>query len=241
MVDTTDATYETDILERSDHVTVVVDLWAPWCGPCKTLGPILEKVVAEAAPDVELVKVDTDQNPALSKMFQVQGIPAVYAVRDRKVVSGFVGAQPEAKVREFVDTVRPSAADKELAAWLAEGTEESLEKVLAQAPGHPEATVALAELYVADGRGDDALAQLAKVPETAETRRVAALARTGAMPDAPADEGPLADVESKLDALLERVKDDDDARQEFLDLLELMGPDDPRTAAYRKALTQRLY
>jgi putative thioredoxin len=116
-----------------------------------------------------------------------------------------------------------------------------LEKVLARVPGHPEATVALAELYVADGRTDDALAQLAKVPETAETRRVAALARTGADPDLSSEDGPLANVESTLDALLDRVKDNDDARQEFLDLLELMGPDDPRTAPYRKALTQRLY
>jgi putative thioredoxin len=241
MVDATDATFETDILERSERVTVVVDLWAPWCGPCKSLGPILEKVVADAAPDVELVKVNTDSNPVLSQMFQVQGIPAVFAVRDRKVLAQFVGAQPEAQVRAFVDGVRPTEADKELAAWLAEASEDSLEKVLARVPGHPEATVALAELYVADGRTDDALAQLAKVPETAETRRVAALARTGADPDLSSEDGPLANVESTLDALLDRVKDNDDARQEFLDLLELMGPDDPRTAPYRKALTQRLY
>lgn len=241
MVDATDATFETDILERSEQVTVVVDLWAPWCGPCKSLGPILEKLVGEAAPDVELVKVNTDNNPVLSQMFQVQGIPAVFAVRDRKVLAQFVGAQPESQVRAFVDSVRPTDADKELAGWLDESSEESLEKVLARVPGHPEATVALAELYVADGRTDDALTVLAKVPETAETRRVAALARTGADPDASPDEGPLAHVEAKFDILLERVKDDEEARQEFLDLLELMGPDDPRTAPYRKALTQRLY
>jgi putative thioredoxin len=241
MVDATDATFETDILERSEQVTVVVDLWAPWCGPCKSLGPILEKVVAEAAPDVELVKVNTDSNPVLSQMFQVQGIPAVFAVRDRKVLAQFVGAQPEAQVRAFVDGVRPTDADKELAGWLEEASEESLEKVLVRVPGHPDATVALAELYVSDGRADDALTLLAKVPETAETRRVAALARTGALPDGDPADGPLAHVEAKLDALLERVKDDGDARQEFLDLLELMGPDDPRTAPYRKALTLRLY
>jgi putative thioredoxin len=241
MVDATDATFETDILERSEQVTVVVDLWAPWCGPCKSLGPILEKVVAEAAPDVELVKVNTDSNPVLSQMFQVQGIPAVFAVRDRKVLAQFVGAQPESQVRAFVDGVRPTDADKELAGWLEEASEESLEKVLVRVPGHPDATVALAELYVSDGRADDALTLLAKVPETAETRRVAALARTGALPDGDPADGPLAHVEAKLDALLERVKDDGDARQEFLDLLELMGPDDPRTAPYRKALTLRLY
>ncbi len=249
MVDATDATFQTDIIERSDQVAVVVDLWAPWCGPCKTLGPILERVVAETGGEVELVKVNTDENPGLSEMFQVQGIPAVHAVRNRKVVANFVGAQPEAQVRAFVDSIRPTEAERELAALLATGDEPSLTKVLELVPGHPEATVVLAELQVADGRFDDALATLAKVPETNETRRVAALARTGAEGSIVADGsggvdvagGALDGVEAKLDALLPKVKEDDDARQSFLDLLELMGPDDPRTAAYRKALTQRLF
>jgi putative thioredoxin len=241
--DVTDATFETLILEASDHGPVVVDLWAPWCGPCRTLGPIIEKVIDDTGGEVTLVKVNTDENPGLSQMFQVQGIPAVYAVRDRKVVDGFVGAQPEAQVKAFVDKLRPTEAERELADLLAKGDEASLETVLERVPGHPAAIVALAELFVADGRTDEALAQLAKIPESPETRRVAALARTGAAaptPEAVAD-GPLADVEAKLDDLLTRVKDDDDARQEFLDLLELMGPDDPRTAPYRKALTRQLF
>ncbi|MCB0962702.1 MAG: tetratricopeptide repeat protein, partial [Acidimicrobiales bacterium] len=94
------------------------------------------------------------------------------------------------------------------------------------------------ELLVADGRGEEALAELAKVPESAETRRVAALARTGA--DGAAHD-PLADVEAQLAELLGRVKGDDDARQRYLDLLELMGPDDPRTAEARKALSRELF
>ena len=243
VTDTTDATYGTDILERSDHVPVVVDLWAPWCGPCRTLGPIIERVVEDADGEVELVKVNTDENPALSQLFQVQGIPAVHAVFQRKVVASFIGAQPESKVREFVAALRPTEAERELATLLEAGDETSLTKVLELVPGHPEATVALAELLVADGRADDALTALAKVPETAETRRVAALARTAAdgavAVDAP--DGPLAGVEAKLDALLPQVKDDDAARQEFLDLLELMGPEDPRTSTYRKALSRTLY
>jgi putative thioredoxin len=240
MVDVTDATFETEILQRSEQVPVVVDLWAPWCGPCKTLGPIIESVIAETDGKVVLVKVNTDENPGLSQMFQVQGIPAVHAVRDRAVIASFVGAQPEAKVRAFVDALLPSEAELAFAALLEAGDETSLRQALDEVPGHPGATVALAELLVQGGRFDDALEALNKVPETAETRRVAALARTGAeTPDAPG--GPLADVEATLDGLLGRVKSDDDARQEYLDLLELMGADDPRTAVYRKALSRQLF
>ncbi len=242
MIDVTDATFESEIMARSEQVPVVVDLWAPWCEPCKTLGPIIEKVVAETDGEVVLTKVNTDENPGLSQAFQVQGIPAVHAVHRRTVVASFVGAQPEAAVRQFVDALRPSEAEREIAGLLAVGDEASLEKVLAQVPDHPEAIVALAELHVGGGRTEEALALLAKVPESAETRRVAALARTGAPVAEPdADTGPLADVEAQLDDLLGRVKGDDDARQAYVDLLELMGPDDPRTAGYRKALTRQLY
>lgn len=242
MVDVTDATFEAEILARSEQFPVVVDLWAPWCGPCRTLGPIIEKVVDETDGEVVLAKVNTDENPGLSQAFQVQGIPAVHAVYQRKVVASFVGAQPEAKVREFIASLLPSEEARVLAALLAVGDEASLEQVLEQVPGHPEAVVALAELYVNDSRPDDALAMLHKIPESAETRRVAALARTG-VPVADSDEGPLAgvDVEAKLTALLHRVKGDDDARQEYLDLLELMGSTDPRTVEYRRALSRQLF
>ena len=84
MVDVTDATFESAVLARSDQVPVIVDLWAPWCGPCKTLTPILERVVASANGSVELVKVNIDENPQVAASFQVQSIPAVYAVRNRQ-------------------------------------------------------------------------------------------------------------------------------------------------------------
>src|ERR1700740_2243996 len=100
-MDVTDATFETDVLERSTQATVVVDLWASWCGPCRVLGPILEKVVDEA-PDVELGKIDVDANPRSAQTFQVQSIPAVFAIRDRKVVDSFIGALPEPSVRQWV-------------------------------------------------------------------------------------------------------------------------------------------
>lgn len=242
MVDVTDTTYTTEILERSEQVPVIVDLWAPWCGPCRTLGPIIEKVVDDTDGAVELVKVNTDENPGLSQMFQVQGIPAVHAVRDRKVVASFVGAQPESKVREFIASLMPSPEQTEVEELMEAGDEESLLKALDVIPGHPGAVVAVAELYVSEGRMDEALAMLDKVPESAETKRVAALART-AVPEAENLKDPLAgiDVEAKLTALLDQVKGDDAARQQYLDLLELMGPMDPRTVEYRRALSRQLF
>jgi putative thioredoxin len=238
--DVTDATFESAVLERSTSATVVVDLWAEWCGPCRTLGPILEKVVAET-PGVELVKIDVDANPRASQTFQVQSIPAVYAIKDRKVVDSFIGALPEPAVREWMQRLSPppSEADRLVAA----GDEESLRQALALEPDHEKAILALAALLVSAGATDErrqeALQLLARLPESAETRHLAAQARLGAESSGAADGA--GDIGAKLDALLERVRDDDSARQEFVDLLEILGPDDPRTASYRKALTARLF
>jgi len=233
MMDVTDATFEAEVLDRSEHTPVVIDLWADWCGPCKTLGPILERVVAATDGKVALAKVDVDSNPTTSAMFQVQGIPAVFAMKDRKVVDTFTGAQPEAVVADFVSRLVPSEADERIAELLALGDETSLRDALELVADHEEAVVALAGLLVADGRSEEALALLERIPETAGTRRVAALARTGGVvPDDPTE---------RLDELLDLVKDDDAARQEYLDLLEVLGADDPRTVDYRKALTARLF
>lgn len=233
MTDVTDATFQTAVLDRSHEVPVVVDLWAPWCGPCQTLGPILERVIAATDGRVELAKVNVDENPQVSQAFQVQGIPAVYALKDGQVVDHFVGAQGEPTVQAFVDGLAPSETDLALDALVAAGDEASLLQALDLVPDHEPAIVALADLWVDGGRVEEAVELLERIPETAETRRVAARARTG---DAPVD-----DVPARLDALLDRVKADDEARQEYVDLLELLGPDDPRTAGYRKALAARLY
>ena len=235
-IDVTDATFPTEVVERSKQVPVVVDLWAEWCGPCKTLGPILEKVIDETGGKVVLAKVDVDSNRQTAAAFQVQGIPAVYALKDGKVVDGFVGAQPEANVREFVTGLLPSEEEDAVAELLAAGDEMSLRQVLALEPGHEQAVVSLAELLVKRGGEDDkaeALALLERIPESADTRRVAALARIGV--------DTRDDVTDELDGLLSRVKEDEAARQRFIDLLEVMGPDDPRTASYRKQLTAQLF
>ncbi len=233
----TDATFPTEVVERSRSVPVVVDLWAEWCGPCKALGPILEQVIDDTQGQVVLAKVDVDANHQTADAFQVQGIPAVYALRDGKIVDGFVGAQPEAEVRAFVARLLPTEEEDALAKLLAQGDEGSLRQVLEAEPGHADAVVQLAELLVArgdEGATTEALALLDRIPESAETRRVAALARVGT--SVVGD-----DVTAELDGLLDRVKADDDARQRYLDLLEVLGPDDDRTAAYRKSLTNRLF
>jgi len=241
-IDVTDISFQADVIDRSAATPVVVDLWAPWCGPCRTLGPILQKVVDETDGKVVLAKVNVDENPQVSQAFRVQGIPAVYAVADGKVVSGFVGAQPEAAVREFVDSLLPSEEDEKIAALLAAGDEASLRQVLDQQPDHHDAIVALAELLAGqpeDGAGDEALALLRRIPETPETRRVAALVRTGAPALDAGSNGE--EITAKLDALLDQVRADDEARQEYVDLLEVLGPDDPRTADYRKRLSRQLF
>ncbi len=231
-IDVTDATFQSEVLERSAQVPVVVDLWAPWCGPCRLIGPILEKVVAERDGQVVLAKVDVDANPQVAAAFQVQSIPAVYALKDTKIVSGFVGAQPEPAVRAWLDQVAP--APSEVDELVAAGDEASLRKALSIEPGHQKAVLSLATLLVdqgGEGAKQEALSLLGRLPETAEVRHLQALARVSEEHDAT----------QKLDALLPRVRQDSSARQEFLDLLELMGPDDPRVARYRKALTSQLF
>jgi putative thioredoxin len=238
-IDVTDATFESEVLARSQTTPVVIDLWAEWCGPCKTLGPILEKVVDATDGKVGLAKVDVDANPGLAQAFRVQSIPAVFVAQKGRVFPGFIGAQPESVVQQLVDSLLPSEEDNRMTALVAAGDEASLREALELDPGHAEAVVALAELLVRKGE-EEAVAEgqalLERIPESAETRRVAALARMGSEAEVVND-----GVEEKLDALLERVKDDEEARQEFVDVLELLGPDDERTTKYRKKLTSRLF
>lgn len=112
--ETTDETFATDVLERSEHVPVVVDFWATWCQPCRYLGPILEGLAQEYDGQFELVKADTEKTPIAASQFRVQSIPAVYALRHGRIIDGFVGAMPEAEIRTWLERFLPSPAQRKL-------------------------------------------------------------------------------------------------------------------------------
>ncbi len=233
-MDVTDATFQAEVIDRSRQLPVVVDLWAEWCEPCKSLGPILEKVVGETGGRVVLAKVDIDKNPGAAQAFQVQSIPAVFGMVDGQVAASFVGAQGEDAVRAFVEGLLPTGEVSEVERLVALGDEASLIAALQLDNDNVAAVTELAFLLVErDGDGDReaALNLLERIPESAETRRVAAMARIE----------PVEDIEASLADLLGTVKEDDDSRKRFVDLLELLGPDDPRTADWRRRLTSALF
>jgi putative thioredoxin len=114
VVDVSEATFEQEVLQRSTHVPVIVDLWAPWCGPCKTLGPILESAIYAQGGRMVLAKVNVDQNPGIAQAFEVQSIPAVYVVAGGQVVDGFIGAIPEHEVQGFIQNVSLNFSESNL-------------------------------------------------------------------------------------------------------------------------------
>lgn len=218
---------------------VVVDLWAPWCGPCKQLGPILEKVIGATGGRVELAKVNVDENPQVGQAFQVQSIPAVYAMKDGAVADHFIGAKGEPDVIAFVQRLLDGvpadgqADDSEVAEVSLPTDEAGLVAALESTPDDPALLTALATLLVDEGRTEEAEAILERTPESPETRHLMAIIRTSGQD--------LDNIEGQLEALLIEVKVDDDARQRFVDLLEVLGPDDPRTHSYRRRLATALF
>ena len=174
-LDVSDATFEKEVLERSKTTPVVVDFWAPWCGPCKTLGPLLEKLAEERNGAFVLAKINVDENPGVARAAGVQSIPLVLGVRDGQVLSEFVGAQPLSAVQQFLDRLLPDEADR-LAAEGEEfvasgdlvGAELRFRDALGKRAAHPSASLGLARLVAAAGRADEAVTLLEAARAIAE-------------------------------------------------------------------------
>ena len=171
-IDVTDATFQKEVLDRSMTAPVIVDLWAPWCGPCRTIGPILERLTNATNGKVVLTKVNVDENPQISGAFQVQSIPAVYAMKDGKVVNHFIGAESEHVVAAFVSALVPTTELNTVASLIARGDEDSLQSALALEPTNEDVVIALAGLLISRNAIKEAIEILARVPETERVRNV---------------------------------------------------------------------
>jgi putative thioredoxin len=253
-IDVSEATFQAEVVERSRQLPVVVDFWADWCGPCKALGPALERAEAERTGKVVLAKVDVDANQRLAAQFQVQGIPAVKAFVDGAVANEFVGALPPAKVEAFFDSLAPSRADELLAA----GDELSLREAAELEPRRADIAVALAKARLERGAEEEALEAVSAPEADFAAAGIAArirLTRAGVAAEAFAalDRG---EREAALDALLEeltRVGGDGDGhadldpdelrdllRRAVVGILAETDPADPSARTYRRKLSTAL-
>ena len=236
VVDTTTATFAADVLEASKDVPVLVDFWAPWCGPCKQLAPALEKVVAETKGRVKLVKMNIDDHPEVAGQLGIQSIPAVIAFKDGRPLDGFMGALPEGQIRTFIDKIagpaQPTGADNALAA-----AEEAREQkdwpaaaqlyaaVLGEEPDNVEAIAGLAQCYAATGDIERARQTLAMVPES--KAKEAAVVSAAAAVELAAQSESLGDPA----AFEERLSADPDDHQARFDLAIALNARDAHGAA----------
>jgi putative thioredoxin len=245
VIDVTEQDFELEVLERSREIPVVVDFWAEWCAPCRMLGPALEKAASAREGKVVLAKLDTDANPGISRAFEIQGIPAVKAFRDGRVVDEFVGALPPAQVERFFDGLVPSEAEQLVGA----GDEASLRRALELEPANSQAKVRLAELLYGRGERDEARALLQNV--AGDFRAEGLLSRirledqdavdlSEAFAALDAGERERA-IELLIGAIPSADGHKDDVRRVVVAILDELGVDHPLARDARRRLAAALY
>jgi putative thioredoxin len=257
VVEVTDATFDEVVVEGSKQRPVVVDMWAAWCGPCRTLTPILEKVAEERGGEFLLATLDTDANPSVAQSFGVQSIPTVIAFKDGQPVTGFVGAYPEPEVNRFIDTILPTEADRRTedartveASGDLEGAEQRYREALTEDPDNREAAIGLARILLDRGELEAAEDLASKHRPDPEAERVLAGIAMRRWIEAPAD-GTLGqakrlaasgDLGGGLAGMLQALQEDRDAaRDAMVTVFTAVGDEDPLVAEYRRLLAAALF
>jgi putative thioredoxin len=244
-MDVTESNFQTEVIDRSHAVPVVVDFWAEWCGPCRQLGPVIERAVAARAGEVELAKVDVDSNQNLARRYGIQGIPAVKAFRNGEVAAEFLGAQPPPAVERFLDALLPSEADTLVAA----GDEESLRQAVQLEPTRADAVVPLARILHGRGESEEAQELLARVPGSFAADGLRARIELEQRPAPDLGDAFTAldggDRQRALDLLLAALPSADGARDDLrrviVGVLDELGVDDPLARESRRRLASALY